>query len=118
VSVQEQLVAEIGPGYLLLVGVGRADPDAHVAKLADKVAGLRVFPDDEGKEPLARTSAARRPRRRSSRRAATEAGARRGSPRTERADAMVEAFAPHRGHGSGSAGAAGAHGVEPRTTDR
>jgi D-aminoacyl-tRNA deacylase len=49
VSVQEQVAAEIGPGYLLLVGVGRGDPDAHIAKLADKVAGLRVFPDDEGK---------------------------------------------------------------------
>ena len=49
VSVQERVVAEIGRGYLLLVGVGRGDPDAHVAKLADKIAGLRVFPDDEGK---------------------------------------------------------------------
>ena len=49
VSVQEQVVGEIGPGYLLLVGVGRGDPDAHVAKLADKVAGLRVFPDADGK---------------------------------------------------------------------
>ena len=49
VSVQEQVIAEIGPGYLLLVGVGRGDPDAHVVKLADKVACLRVFPDDEGK---------------------------------------------------------------------
>ena len=49
VSVQEQVIAEIGPGYLLLVGVGRGDPDGHVAMLADKVAGLRVFPDGEGK---------------------------------------------------------------------
>jgi len=49
VSVREQVVAEIGRGYLLLVGVGRGDPDTHVAKLADKVAGLRVFPDDEGR---------------------------------------------------------------------
>jgi len=49
VGVQDETVARIGRGYLLLVGVGRGDPDAHVVKLADKVAGLRVFPDEEGK---------------------------------------------------------------------
>src|SRR5207344_1006254 len=32
--------------------VGRNDPDAHIRKLADKVAGLRVFPDGEGKVNL------------------------------------------------------------------
>jgi D-tyrosyl-tRNA(Tyr) deacylase len=53
VSVDGAVVGEIGPGMLLLVGVGRDDPDEQVAKLADKVATLRVFADAEGKTNLA-----------------------------------------------------------------
>ncbi len=40
---------EIGPGLVLLVGVTHADGEAEVEWVADKVLGLRVFPDDEGK---------------------------------------------------------------------
>lgn len=40
---------EIGPGLLVLVGVGRGDGEEHVAKLADKILALRVFSNDEGK---------------------------------------------------------------------
>lgn len=53
VTVDGRQVASIGPGLLLLVGVGRGDPASHVDLLADKVAGLRVFEDDEGKTNLA-----------------------------------------------------------------
>jgi D-tyrosyl-tRNA(Tyr) deacylase len=53
VSVEGRVVSTIGRGLLLLVGVGRGDPDAHVEKLADKMAGLRVFEDDAGKMNLA-----------------------------------------------------------------
>jgi len=49
VAVDGREVASIGTGYLLLVGVGRGDPGDHAARLADKVAGLRVFPDAAGK---------------------------------------------------------------------
>jgi D-tyrosyl-tRNA(Tyr) deacylase len=105
VSVQEQVVAEIGPGYLLLVGVGRGDPDAHVAKLADKVAGLRVFPDDEGKvnrsladvggEALVVSQFTLYGDLRKGRRPSWI-----GAEDPERADAMVEAFAAAlEGHG-------------------
>jgi D-aminoacyl-tRNA deacylase len=40
---------EIGLGVLVLLGVGRADTESDAAYLAEKVAGLRVFEDDEGK---------------------------------------------------------------------
>ena len=53
VTVDGREVASIGPGLLLLVGVGRGDPASHVDLLADKVAGLRVFEDDESKTNLA-----------------------------------------------------------------
>jgi D-aminoacyl-tRNA deacylase len=49
VLVGDELVGEIGPGLLVLVGVGIADGDAEAAWLAAKVAGLRVFGDDQGR---------------------------------------------------------------------
>jgi D-tyrosyl-tRNA(Tyr) deacylase len=52
VSVEGSITGEIGPGALLLVGVGRADPEAHVPRLADKIAALRVFADADGKMNL------------------------------------------------------------------
>ena len=42
-------VAEIGPGLLLLVGVGREDGFGEYDRLAEKVFNLRVFQDAEGK---------------------------------------------------------------------
>lgn len=44
-----QVIGEIGPGACLLVGFTPGDTAAEVDWLADKVAGLRVFPDDDGK---------------------------------------------------------------------
>lgn len=40
---------EIGRGLCVLLGVGRGDGEEHAARLAGKVARLRVFPDDEGR---------------------------------------------------------------------
>jgi D-aminoacyl-tRNA deacylase len=42
-------LSEIGPGLLAFVGIGRGDPPGHAERLAEKVAGLRVFEDDDGK---------------------------------------------------------------------
>ena len=42
----------IGPGAVILLGVARTDTEADAAKLADKVAKLRVFDDAEGKMNL------------------------------------------------------------------
>ena len=53
VTVRGDLVSSIGPGLLLLVGVGRDDGDTDVERLADKIATLRIFEDDAGKMNLA-----------------------------------------------------------------
>ncbi|HWC70894.1 MAG TPA: D-aminoacyl-tRNA deacylase [Actinomycetota bacterium] len=53
VSVDGEPVASIGPGYLALVGVGHGDDEADAHRLAEKVAALRVFPDEAGKMNLA-----------------------------------------------------------------
>jgi D-aminoacyl-tRNA deacylase len=37
------------PGFVILLGVGPEDSEAQARLLADKVAGLRVFADDQGK---------------------------------------------------------------------
>ncbi len=49
VSVDGVVTGEIGPGLLVLLGVAQRDAEADADYLADKVAGLRVFHDDEGK---------------------------------------------------------------------
>ena len=49
VRVGEETVGEIGPGLLVLVGAAAGDTSADATALADKLAGLRVFPDGEGR---------------------------------------------------------------------
>jgi D-tyrosyl-tRNA(Tyr) deacylase len=49
VVVDGERVAEIGRGYLLLVGVGKDDPSDEPDRLAEKIVNLRLFADDEGK---------------------------------------------------------------------
>jgi D-tyrosyl-tRNA(Tyr) deacylase len=54
VRVDGEVVATIGPGLLVLLGVTHDDDAATAVKLAQKVRALRVFPDAEGRmnEPL------------------------------------------------------------------
>ena len=54
VRVDGELVSEIGPGLLVLLGVTHDDDAARADKLADKVRALRVFPAADGRmnEPL------------------------------------------------------------------
>jgi D-tyrosyl-tRNA(Tyr) deacylase len=54
VRVDGELVASIGPGLLVLLGVTHDDVGETADRLADKVRALRVFPDDAGRmnEPL------------------------------------------------------------------
>ena len=47
-----RVTGRIGPGAVILLGVGRADTAADAEKLADKVAKLRVFDDADGKMNL------------------------------------------------------------------
>lgn len=49
VTVEGWTAGEIGIGLLVLLGVGHEDTEAEATYLADKVAGLRVFEDQEGK---------------------------------------------------------------------
>ena len=49
VRVAGETVGEIGPGLLVLVGAATGDTPADAAALADKLGGLRIFPDDEGR---------------------------------------------------------------------
>ncbi|MCX5658942.1 MAG: D-aminoacyl-tRNA deacylase [Planctomycetota bacterium] len=49
VTVDGVVTGSIGPGLAILVGIGAADTQAQVDRLADKVANLRIFNDDEGK---------------------------------------------------------------------
>jgi D-tyrosyl-tRNA(Tyr) deacylase len=49
VTVDGEVVGEIGKGFLVLLGVAADDTQEDVNYLAAKVAGLRVFEDDEGK---------------------------------------------------------------------
>jgi D-tyrosyl-tRNA(Tyr) deacylase len=54
VRVDGEVVSEIGPGLLVLLGVTHDDDEATASKLAGKVRALRVFADAEGRmnEPL------------------------------------------------------------------
>ena len=52
VMVEGRTVGTIGPGLLVLLGVGRGDGEAEADSLADRIAGLRIFEDAAGKMNL------------------------------------------------------------------
>jgi D-tyrosyl-tRNA(Tyr) deacylase len=52
VTVSGERVSEIGAGLLLLVGVAQGDGEGEAGWLAEKVAGLRIFNDEDGKMNL------------------------------------------------------------------
>jgi D-tyrosyl-tRNA(Tyr) deacylase len=52
VTVEGNVVGRIGPGLLVLLGVGQTDTEAAADYLADKTIGLRIFEDAEGKMNL------------------------------------------------------------------
>jgi len=54
VRVDGEVVSEIGPGLLVLLGVTHADDETTADRLADKVRRLRIFADADGRmnEPL------------------------------------------------------------------
>jgi D-tyrosyl-tRNA(Tyr) deacylase len=53
VTVGEELCGRIGRGLLVLLGVAESDADDDAIQLADKIAGLRIFDDAQGKMNLA-----------------------------------------------------------------
>ena len=52
VTVEGQTISSIGNGLLILLGVGHGDGEEQVTFLAEKVANLRIFEDDQGKTNL------------------------------------------------------------------
>jgi D-tyrosyl-tRNA(Tyr) deacylase len=52
VMVDEEIVGKIGRGLLVLLGVTHADSEVDADYLADKIAGLRVFEDENDKMNL------------------------------------------------------------------
>ena len=52
VSIDGAVKGRIGRGFLILLGVTHGDTEAEAAKLADKICGLRIFEDENGKMNL------------------------------------------------------------------
>jgi D-tyrosyl-tRNA(Tyr) deacylase len=49
VSVAGRVTGEIGPGLMILLGVGKEDTPPVAAAMAEKAANLRIFEDEQGK---------------------------------------------------------------------
>ncbi len=52
VTVENQVTGEIGPGLMILLGVGKEDTPAVASSMAEKMANLRIFEDAAGKMNL------------------------------------------------------------------
>jgi D-aminoacyl-tRNA deacylase len=52
VTIEGQTISSIGRGLLILLGVGHNDGEEQVKFLAEKIANLRVFEDEQGKTNL------------------------------------------------------------------
>ncbi|HUI89619.1 MAG TPA: D-aminoacyl-tRNA deacylase [Anaerolineales bacterium] len=52
VSINGQAVSRIGKGLLILLGIGHEDGEAQAQFLAEKVAHLRIFEDEQGRTNL------------------------------------------------------------------
>lgn len=49
VEVDSECIGRIGPGLLALIGVRREDTERDTARLAERILGYRVFPDEAGR---------------------------------------------------------------------
>ncbi len=49
VEVDQAVIGQCGPGLLILLGVAPTDGPTEVAWMARKLAGLRIFPDEQGR---------------------------------------------------------------------
>ncbi|MGZ6315916.1 MAG: D-aminoacyl-tRNA deacylase [Anaerolineales bacterium] len=52
VTVDGQVLSEIGKGLLILLGIGHGDSQSQAEFLAEKIANLRIFEDEQGKSNL------------------------------------------------------------------
>ena len=49
VTIDGKVHGQIGEGFLILLGITQEDTEAQAVKLADKLTGLRIFEDENGK---------------------------------------------------------------------
>lgn len=49
VTIENEIVGSIGKGFLVLLGVHVDDTEKEAVKIADKICGLRIFEDENGK---------------------------------------------------------------------
>ena len=52
VTVEGRVISQIGKGLLILLGIGQADSESQAEFLAEKIANLRIFEDQQGKTNL------------------------------------------------------------------
>lgn len=52
VIVDDKVISQIGKGLVVLLGIGHGDGEEQVAFLAEKIANLRIFEDEQGKTNL------------------------------------------------------------------
>jgi D-tyrosyl-tRNA(Tyr) deacylase len=52
VTVEDRVIAQIGRGLVILLGIGQEDGEEQAAYLAEKIANLRIFEDEAGKTNL------------------------------------------------------------------
>jgi D-aminoacyl-tRNA deacylase len=52
VTVDNKVISEIGKGLVVLLGIGHGDGEEQAAFLAEKIANLRIFEDEQGKTNL------------------------------------------------------------------
>src|SRR5688572_1329293 len=52
VTVEDEVISQIGRGLVVLLGIGHGDREEQAAFLAEKLANLRIFEDEQGKTNL------------------------------------------------------------------
>lgn len=52
VTVDDKVISQIEKGFVVLLGVGHGDGEEQVSFLAEKIANLRIFEDEQGKTNL------------------------------------------------------------------
>jgi D-tyrosyl-tRNA(Tyr) deacylase len=52
VTVEDRIIAQIGRGLVILLGIGQEDGEEQAAYLAEKITNLRIFEDEAGKTNL------------------------------------------------------------------
>ncbi len=52
VTIEDKVISQIGKGLVVLLGIGHGDGEEQLTFLAEKIANLRIFEDEQGKTNL------------------------------------------------------------------